>query len=312
MVSKPTTLPSENNLRPKKARTGKGATAAATGTYTGLQLNKNQKADAHSAIAIRSIKIYGASKKKAAVIGKRIEGDLTTKLIESNRFDVAEKAELDRVMSEAMFEEALQGGDIKNRLQQLQGVDYILAVELRSLTAELSAEAVPYVDEVDVSKTMHTEGYIRVINTHTGRVEVAKKIFMSEPMADNMALGRSIDSFCGQAVKAILDGLHPMKILRASGDICYVNRGKNSDMEVGSSYEVYRVGEEMFDPDTGASCDAFEELVGRIKCERVEEKRSKCRIIEGTDFVLGDIVRKAAKREQKTQQPDNSLAQPLW
>lgn len=53
-----------------------------------------------------------------------------------------------------------------------------------------------------------------------------------------------------------------------------VNLGSTSGVSVGDRFLVYRLGEEILDPDTGESLGALEMVVGPAKAVHVQEKMS--------------------------------------
>jgi hypothetical protein len=62
---------------------------------------------------------------------------------------------------------------------------------------------------------------------------------------------------------------------------------------VGDEFVVFREGEELKDPDTGASLGSEETKVGAIKVieDALKGKASKAKITDGSDIKVGDIVR---------------------
>jgi hypothetical protein len=69
--------------------------------------------------------------------------------------------------------------------------------------------------------------------------------------------------------------------------------GSEGNVAVGDEFVVFREGEELKDPDTGASLGSEETKVGSIKVieDALKGKASKAKIVDGTDFKVGDIVR---------------------
>ncbi len=63
------------------------------------------------------------------------------------------------------------------------------------------------------------------------------------------------------------------------------------NMSTGATYTVYGVGEELIDPTTGLSLGKEESKIGRIEVTSVEEKFSKAKILEGSGFKTGDVVK---------------------
>jgi hypothetical protein len=81
------------------------------------------------------------------------------------------------------------------------------------------------------------------------------------------------------------------KIVKAEGNTVYINAGAAANMQQGATLIVYRAGEDLIDPDTGASLGKEETLAGEVMVTQVLEKMSKATIKRGAGFQKGDIVR---------------------
>jgi hypothetical protein len=78
------------------------------------------------------------------------------------------------------------------------------------------------------------------------------------------------------------------------GDII-INSGQEAGLKTGDTFVVYRMGEEMKDPDTGESLGAEETKVGEIQVANNnfggKGKASSCKIVSGSGFKAGDLVK---------------------
>ncbi len=81
------------------------------------------------------------------------------------------------------------------------------------------------------------------------------------------------------------------KIAGIVGGKIYLNKGANEGVKVGDLFEVYRPGQEIRDPDTGAVLDVEETLIGKIIVTEVKEKVAIAASQSGTGFEKGDVVR---------------------
>ena len=69
-----------------------------------------------------------------------------------------------------------------------------------------------------------------------------------------------------------------------------INRNDQSGIKVGQTWEVFILGDEMVDPDTGDK-SREEVLVGKVKITRVTPQNSQAEAIEDTGIDKGAIVR---------------------
>jgi hypothetical protein len=81
-----------------------------------------------------------------------------------------------------------------------------------------------------------------------------------------------------------------LKIMKVAGDTIYVNAG-SGELNVGDTFDVYRMGEELIDPDTGESLGAEEEKIGSLTITEVKEKYSFAKATSGSGFAAGDVVK---------------------
>jgi len=83
------------------------------------------------------------------------------------------------------------------------------------------------------------------------------------------------------------------KIAKADGGTLYVNAGSEAGVKEGDEFQVYRVGEQIKDPDTGEVLGANEVKVGRVRITSVKGPRlSIAASISGSGFRAGDTLRK--------------------
>lgn len=89
-------------------------------------------------------------------------------------------------------------------------------------------------------------------------------------------------------VNALIELAYPVKIIKIGKKDMTVNLAKEMT-NVGAIYEVYELGEEMFDPDTNESLGAEEELLGRVKVTRCSAKTARCVVADGEELTLDDF-----------------------
>ena len=83
------------------------------------------------------------------------------------------------------------------------------------------------------------------------------------------------------------------KIAKADGGTLYVNAGSEAGVQEGDEFQVYRVGEQIKDPDTGEVLGANEVKVGRVRITSVKGPRlSIAASVSGSGFRAGDTLRR--------------------
>ena len=108
-------------------------------------------------------------------------------------------------------------------------------------------------------------------------------------------LGKATRGCIEKIVDAIVERMETVpwqaKIVKVSNGKVYINVGANAGIRKGEVFGVYRVGEELIDPDTGLSLGAEESYAGKIKITKAEKKYAIATILEGEGFERGDVVR---------------------
>ncbi|MGH7975453.1 MAG: CsgG/HfaB family protein [Limisphaerales bacterium] len=90
----------------------------------------------------------------------------------------------------------------------------------------------------------------------------------------------------------VVDVIFPAKILVKRDTEVTINRGDGAGVAVGDTFNVYALGDEMFDPDTKASLGREEVKVGQVKITEVDPKFSKAQILSDTGIATGAILRR--------------------
>ena len=75
----------------------------------------------------------------------------------------------------------------------------------------------------------------------------------------------------------------------------YINAGSNSGIEAGDVLAVFRIGEELVDPETGLNLGQIEEKLGELEVAAVEEKFSIARTLGEFACERNDLVRYVKK-----------------
>ena len=99
-----------------------------------------------------------------------------------------------------------------------------------------------------------------------------------------------------QIAQRVADVAFPARILAKTGKIVTINRGEGTGIAAGQLWEVFALGEELTDPDTGASLGREEMSVGKVRIQRVTPRTAQGEI-SGEDLGIdrGAIVRRVAQ-----------------
>ncbi|MDP8214954.1 MAG: CsgG/HfaB family protein [Candidatus Euphemobacter frigidus] len=108
-------------------------------------------------------------------------------------------------------------------------------------------------------------------------------------------LGKATQEAIDESVQKIASRLKSVpwqgKIIKATPSKVYINAGSKGGIDDGMEFDVYRPGESLVDPDTGMTLGAETEKIGRIKVSSVKEKFSIAKIVSGADMQRGDLIK---------------------
>jgi len=298
----------KHNTAPKR-------TGGALASQNNNKPQQRQKVTGKATIVVGKIRLNPSARITKLGKGhiKRITDDMLVKFTNTNRFVVMERQEIDQILNEKTFEAMASGGDIHDRLGELEGADYLVHGELTNFYFKKESKNVPYLDEVQVTITGIAEGMMRIVDVHSGKVIAADKIkrrMVVKNEKDTTQLTSALlDKFTTAAVAEVIGRLYPIKILGVAGDgAIYLNRGEDAGLTVGKRYNVMRPGQELIDPDTGRSFGSAETKVAVIGITEIEANRSRAQVISGREVQRGDFLRKLQapikKSIKKTMQPN--------
>lgn len=255
--------------------------------------------------------------------GEAAQDMFVTELVKSGKYRVIDREQLAAIMQEKNL--SLSGEiDPKTAVKagKLLGVEYLVTGALTELGVANRGARVPGVfgmPSVSVgSQKMDASIDARMINTTTGEIvwaDTAKKetsdaqVYVAGTgggvddknkldrvlrpvvieLAASMAKASAPTSGLGGASDA--SGIAG-KIAKVEGGSVFLNVGAEAGVKEGDTFDVYRVGNVIKDPDTGEVLGSDETKVGRVKITKVMGARlSTASIVNGSGFKAGDMIK---------------------
>lgn len=250
----------------------------------------------------------------------RLTDELVNALNNSNRFVLMERREVDSVLDEKAFAAIASGEDIRNRVGQLKGADYLIMGEVTNLYYDTESHRISYVNEVQVDRTGIMEGNFRIVNGQTGAVVASDKVRLNKKVKNlqdpTQLITSLMDQFITQIVGKVVENIYPIKVLSMAQDgMVYINRGEDGGIKKGLRFDVFHPGAELKDPDTGVSFGREEIKVASVEIETAEKSRAKAKIIPGQSgseptITAGDILRQVDPASIPKESP--KMNQPKW
>lgn len=240
-------------------------------------------------------------------VGTGIADMMVTALAESKKYTVIEREKLEKVMEEQKL--GASGAvtpQTAAKIGRLLGANYIITGSVTEFGIKDSKlgvgglnKVLPIGGSAKISKnTARVAIDVRAIDTSTAQILAAAKGEGSKSSAEvegDLSIAPSFDfgkegfdeTIIGKAAREAVEkvvkelgkkfdeaGPSAVKIIKITGNQIYINSGEADGEKVGNVYQIFRVGEEMIDPDTGESLGAEEEKIGSAKIVKVTPKYS--------------------------------------
>ncbi|MCB9058820.1 MAG: hypothetical protein H6627_09655 [Calditrichae bacterium] len=255
-------------------------------------------------------------------IGNGLSDMLITALVESKKFIVIERGELDQVMQEQGL--GMTGAVTPQsaaKVGQLLGVELIITGSVSEFGTKQDKIGGALSNLSGFNLGVSTESArsvvdIRLVNTSTGEIITAKKAegeessksldnigvdginFNNSSTWDKTILGKAARQSVEKCVDIITDGMADItwqgKVIKANSDgTLFMKPGSAAGVSSGMTFWVYRPGEELIDPDTGISLGSEEMKIGKIEVVSDVAGGKACKAIvkSGSNFETGDLVR---------------------
>ena len=258
--------------------------------------------------------------------GRGAQDMLVTELVKTGKYRVIEREQLAAIMQEKNLS---LSGDIDPRtavkIGKMLGVEYLIAgavtelgvtdrgasvpgglgrfglpsVSVRSQKAEAAVDARAFSTSTgeivwaDSAKDETSDASVYVSGAGGGASDHGKVDKILRPVVQKLAssFAKADVQTSGMGGKGDASGIVG-KIAKAEGSLLYVNVGSEGGVKEGDEFNVYRVGEQIKDPDTGEVLGANETRVGRVKITSVKGPRlSTAAALSGSGFRAGDTLK---------------------
>ncbi len=247
--------------------------------------------------------------------GQGMSDMLVTALVQSGKFRVMEREQLQQVIKEQDFGQSGRvTAETAPALGKLLGVTAIVygSVSEFGYMASDTGGGIAGIGGGVSKTTARVSIDVRMIDTTTGEIILADSAndeksqmglklrtedfsFGHEGKFDQTLVGKATREAIDDLVEKITDTLEDVpwtgRVVKADPGKIYLNAGSDVGVAQGMEFNVYRMGEELIDPATGLSLGAEEEFVGKIAASDIKEKYSICTVVSGSGFSAGDMVR---------------------
>lgn len=266
------------------------------------------------AVAGFEVKVPGARRE----IGRGVEEMLITSLVNTGKFVVVERGSLKDILREQRLrKEGWLTPETAPLRKKLLGAQFLIRGAITEFTHRKAGGGAVFLFQgytLGGAQYVATVGMdIRMYETTTGEILLSQEVkgiaraggllvggeigevkigaggFSETPLgeATREAIRKAVELITQKSLSTPWRG----RVVKLEGTRVYINAGLDSNLRSGDTFVVYRLGEELIDPETGLPLGREEERAGKIKVIEVKEKYSVAEILEGGGFKRGDIVR---------------------
>ena len=207
-------------------------------------------------------------------------------ILASRRFDLVtrEKRELEALVKELEFSASSATSTDGPNKKLLQAASFMVLPVINDFYFYRSINAVPniknkYFRQDHGGLTIDVD----ILEVETGQKKaafsVSEKFVSSREIVNTKKGSPGTGRFLGltkgvsaKLVDKLIDTVFPMLVIKVSGNNIWINRGQDGGLQKGDVLEMYRPGEELFDPYTNESLGSAEEFVANIKITKVNPK----------------------------------------
>jgi curli biogenesis system outer membrane secretion channel CsgG len=255
-------------------------------------------------------------------LGEGVADMLVTALVKSGKFMVIERKEIERVIQEQQFGESFMvTPETAPKVGQILGAELFIlggVSEFGQSESNISG-GVSILGGGITSKKSRAVVDIRLVNTTTGEIVAAETEegtesstgisvryedidFSNQNSWNDTDMGKAAREAINGCVKLISENMGKIpwsgKILKLNTDgTILMKPGSEGKVTPGMEFSVFHKGEEVKDPDTGLTLGSEETKIGRIVVveDALKGKAARAKVLSGTGFQVGDIVRDKEK-----------------
>ncbi|MEO6993201.1 MAG: hypothetical protein ABI273_06210 [Lacunisphaera sp.] len=224
-----------------------------------------------------------------------LDSQVYDRVLNTKRFEVLERSDAD-----ALAKESAAAGEAF----AFNKADYILTIRVDSFNDRMEERKLASLGKTIRARTIELSAVAKITEVATQRAIASTNFQVSKRDSENRSentserVGEGSDELLIQVVgdmaqkiaSRAADVISPARIIGKRDKIVTINRNDQSGVKVGQTWEVFVLGDEMVDPDTGDK-SREEVLVGKVKVTRVTPQNSQAEIIEDTGIDKGAVLR---------------------
>lgn len=228
-----------------------------------------------------------------------LDAQVHDRLLNTRRFEMLERADADALATEA----AASG-----QAFSFNGADYLLTIRVDGFNDRTETRKLASLGKTIMARAIEISAVAKITEVATQRSIASANFTVTQRDSENRSenttqrVGEASDELMMMAVRELAqkiagrttDVIYPARVIGKRDRIVTINRNDQSGIAVGQMWEVYALGDELVDPDTGEKTRE-EVLVGKVKVTRVTPQNSQAEILEDNGIDRNAIVRRVGE-----------------
>lgn len=224
-----------------------------------------------------------------------LDSQVYDRVLNTKRFEVLERSDADALAKEA---------GATGTAFQFNQVDYLLTIRVDGFNDRMETRRLAALGKTVTARVIELSAVAKVTEVATQRAIASTNFQVSRRQADQLSgnttekVGESSDILLTDITREmaqkiagrVADAVFPARILAKRDKVVTINRNDTTGIKVGQVWEVFVLGEDLVDPDTGEKTRE-EVFVGTVKVSRVTPQNSQAEIVEDTGIDKLAIVR---------------------
>ena len=224
-----------------------------------------------------------------------LDSQVYDRVLNTKRFEILERSDAD-----ALAKEQQAAGNA----MQFNQADYILTIRVDGFNDRMETRTLAALGKTVTARVVELSAVAKITEVSTQRAVASTNFQVSRRQADQLSgnttakVGESSDvlltditrEMAQKIASRVADAVYPARIIGKRDKVVTINRNDTSGIKVGQVWEVFTLGGDLVDPDTGDKTRE-EVFVGKVKISRVTPQNSQADIVEDTGIDRLAIVR---------------------
>ena len=224
-----------------------------------------------------------------------LDSQVYDRVLSTKRFEILERSDAD-----ALAKESQAAGNAF----QFQQADYVLTIRVDGFNDRTETRVLAALGKTVTARVVELSAVAKITEVSTQRAIASTNFQVSRREADQLSAntvqknGQESDilltditrEMAQKIASRVADAIFPARVRGKRDKIVTINRNDTSGITVGQIWEVFTLGDELVDPDTGEK--SREEIsVGTVKISRVTPQNSQAEILTDTGIDRLAVVR---------------------